>query len=336
MLRFQEMFARSVCCWSALQKGRTRVLWLAAGLLAAAVWPAGVAAETVAIPAPETPGAPVETALGDPDRWARLKTPKAGDARAIGSYVGGCVLGATSLPPDGRGYQVMRLSRGRFFGHPSLIVYLQKLARTVKRAGLGVLLIGDLSQARGGPTPTGHASHQSGLDVDIWYTYPRQALRRSMRLDERETLSAESVVDLERKQLTRQWSWRIAKVLKLAAADKRVERIFVNPVIKRELCTKIKRKSKRRWLRKLRPWRGHHDHFHVRLACPRGNADCVPQEPIEEGDGCDDLDWWFRPRPPAPASPPEAAEEAPPPTAVPVAPRKRLASLPGACVPLLD
>src|SRR5262249_51802528 len=48
------------------------------------------------------------------------------------------------------------------------------------------------------------------------------------------------------------------------------------------------------WLRKLRPWWGHDDHFHVRLRCPTGDAECQVQEPIPPGDGCGaDLAWWF-------------------------------------------
>ena len=38
----------------------------------------------------------------------------------------------------------------------------------------------------------------------------------------------------------------------------------------------------------------HDDHFHVRLRCPTGDAECQVQEPIPPGDGCGaDLAWWF-------------------------------------------
>ena len=46
---------------------------------------------------------------------------------------------------------------------------MQALADAATKQGLGVLSIGDLGQARGGPAPSGHVSHQSGLDVDIWF-----------------------------------------------------------------------------------------------------------------------------------------------------------------------
>jgi hypothetical protein len=35
------------------------------------------------------------------------------------------------------------------------------------------LYIGDISQPRGGPMTSGHASHQIGLDADIWMLPPR-------------------------------------------------------------------------------------------------------------------------------------------------------------------
>jgi hypothetical protein len=36
-------------------------------------------------------------------------------------------------------------------------------------------------------------------------------------------------------------------------------------------------------LRRLRPWAGHADHFHVRLECPPGMASCVGQVATTEG-----------------------------------------------------
>ena len=48
------------------------------------------------------------------------------------------------------------------------------------------------------------------------------------------------------------------------------------------------------WLRKLRPWYGHHQHFHIRLHCPEGSAECDPQGPLPKGLGCDNLAWFSR------------------------------------------
>jgi penicillin-insensitive murein endopeptidase len=65
----------------------------------------------------------------------------------------------------------MRTSRNRNWAHPALVSLIEKLASDAKQNdGWNGLLVGDLSQPRGGPMLTGHASHQIGLDADVWFT----------------------------------------------------------------------------------------------------------------------------------------------------------------------
>ena len=100
-----------------------------------------------------------------------MKTPSPLAARAIGFYAKGCLAGGKAIPVDGPTWQVMRLSRNRNWGHPRLISLVERLAVDVKaHDGWNGLLVGDISQPRGGPMLTGHASHQIGLDADIWLT----------------------------------------------------------------------------------------------------------------------------------------------------------------------
>lgn len=236
------------------------------------------------------------------NKWAMVTQPaKTGEAQSIGAYSAGCLRGAVSLPPNGTGYQLMRLSRGRFYGHPDLIQFIKRLGQTADARRLGSLLIGDLGQPRGGPTLTGHRSHQTGLDVDIWYLFSQEAATRSLRLDERETWSSPSVLAGKSDEINYiQWSLAHEKILETAARMPEVERIFVNPSVKRLLCT---RKTAHNWLRKIRPWWGHDDHFHVRLKCPDNNNHCRGQEPLPESDGCDNsLAWWFSAEAKAPVS----------------------------------
>lgn len=223
--------------------------------------------------------------------WPTFAVPAPGPARAIGDYAAGCLQGAHKLALDGPGYQVMRPSRQRTYGHPNLIDFIRGFGRRMRAERAGVLLIGDLSQPRGGRAASGHSSHQTGLDVDIWFKTPERALRGRLPSALRETLAAESVVDLASQSIVESEYTQVATVLRLAAADPRVERVFVHPVIKRSLCTSPA--DARAWLRKLRPWHGHDDHFHVRLACPAQGVDCQPQAPLPPGDGCDKLDFWF-------------------------------------------
>ncbi|WP_306305969.1 penicillin-insensitive murein endopeptidase [Methylomonas koyamae] len=228
--------------------------------------------------------------------WAAVSGPStdADGGQSIGTYNGGCIAGAATLPLQGPGYQVMRLSRKRYYGHPALIGFIQQLGLAAERERLGSLLVGDLGQPRGGPTPSGHRSHQTGLDVDIWFLLLQPAETRILSEAERETWNAPSVVDSRADAVDRrQWTAAHARILEAAARQPEVDRIFVNPSIKQELCNR-KSAGASDWLRKIRPWWKHDDHFHVRLKCPPHNGLCQAQEPLPAGDGCDaSLAWWF-------------------------------------------
>jgi penicillin-insensitive murein endopeptidase len=238
--------------------------------------------------------APQARADENENPWAKLKTVSQGPARALGGYSDGCLAGAAALPLEGPGFQIAQPARGRRYGHPQLIAAITDLAAAVHNARLRPLMIGDLSQPRGGPAPGGHASHQTGLDVDIWYWAPALTQLRSLNRDEREKLKPRPVVDSETNRFTATWSARIPKLLELAASDPRVARVFVHPAIKQRLCQETG--NHRGWLQKIRPWWGHNDHFHLRLSCPDDSPDCVPQADHSEGDGCSELAWWLDPK----------------------------------------
>lgn len=226
--------------------------------------------------------------------WRDVTKPTSDTAESIGFYRGGCLRGAKSLFADGPGYRVMRISRRKFYGHPRLIQFIEDLAKSVSKKKIGVLLIGDLGLPRGGPALTGHLSHQNGLDVDIWFTQLSD-LGHELSLDDRENLTAMSMLGTDGESLNiSRWTPKRVEILRLAAESPEVERIFVNPVIKRELCAKVKNRS---WLKKIRPWWAHDDHFHVRLKCTPTDKQCVVQEAIAEGEGCDKAfeDEWFSP-----------------------------------------
>lgn len=237
-------------------------------------------------------GMGVGVAVAAPNNpWPGLETPLVGPARAIGGYSAGCLAGAQKLALDGPGYQVMRPSRRRNFGHPALVDFITALGGKVQRELSSVLLVGDLSQPRGGRAARGHSSHQTGLDVDLWYWVPPRALKAPLSTRQRERIAARTVVDEEAGSMLPRHRKHVAHLLRLSAQDPRVVRIFVNPIIKRQLCGEVK--AERGFLHKLRPWYGHDDHFHVRLACPSESPDCEPQAAVDEGDGCDELGFWF-------------------------------------------
>ena len=223
--------------------------------------------------------------------FGRESTPAAGPPQAIGSYERGCLSGAIALPDDGPNWQVMRPSRNRAWGHPVLIAFLERLAQRLPgEAGWPGLLVGDIAQPRGGPMLTGHGSHQIGLDVDIWLTpMPNRRLSPA----ERDGISAKDVVAGNGRDVDpTAWTSQHRQLLESVAREPMVERVFVNPAIKRALCREGG--PQRAWMTKIRPWWGHNYHFHVRLSCPSGNPQCRKQAPPPPGDGCGkELDWWF-------------------------------------------
>lgn len=228
-------------------------------------------------------------------------------ARAIGYYSRGCLSGAKALPVDGPSWQAMRLSRNRNWGHPDLVKLLERFASEVqKQDGWPGLLVGDMSQPRGGPMLTGHSSHQIGLDADIWFT-PMPSRRLSKK--EREDLAATSMIDGPLKVDPTAFTNEHVKVVKRAASYGEVERILVHPAIKKALCEKAG--TDRAWLSKVRPYFGHFYHFHMRMACPKGSSNCRSQPLPANEDGCGkELDDWFArltrpPEPPAPGTKPQ-------------------------------
>lgn len=240
--------------------------------------------------------------------FGAMKAPSQQDPMPIGSYAKGCAAGLVQLPETGPSWQAMRLSRNRNYGQPVLVDFLQDLSRDAQKIGWAGLYIGDMSQPRGGPMTSGHASHQIGLDADIWMLPPK---RLDLTPTERENISSIPVRSADQRSVTENFTPRHAALLKAAASDKRVDRIFVAAAVKIEMCKTAKRADKK-WLQKIRPVAGHDTHFHVRLKCPKGAKLCETQTPsVSElsngGNGCDDtLMYWVSDaylNPPKPSKP---------------------------------
>ncbi|KEO54429.1 penicillin-insensitive murein endopeptidase [Thioclava pacifica] len=214
---------------------------------------------------------------------------------AIGFYSRGCAAGLQAMPESGPTWQAMRLSRNRNWGQPEMLSYLQDLSRfAASLPGWKGLYIGDISQPRGGPMTGGHASHQIGLDADIWMLPPK---RLDLSRSEREKISSISVRTADQRSVNGNWTPQHMALLRHAASDPRVDRIFVAAAAKIAMCNTAPR-GDRAWLQKIRPIYGHNTHFHVRLKCPPGARYCETQKPTvaqlsKGGDGCDDtLMWW--------------------------------------------
>lgn len=267
---------------------------------------------------PDDPATPAKELFGRKTQPAHMPS------RTIGFYSKGCLAGGAALPINGPTWQVMRLSRNRNWGHPKLVRFLERLSGLAPKTGWPGLLVGDMSQPRGGPMLTGHASHQVGLDGDIWLTpMPKRELTR----EEREEMSATMIVREDRLDVDQQiWTRAHVNLIKATAEDPQVNRMFVNAAIKKALCRDAG--GDRSWLHKVQPWWGHDFHFHVRLNCPSDSPDCKPQPQRPPEDGCGkELDHWFT-----------DAILHPRPSPVPPKPRPgpRMKDLPAACRQVLS
>ncbi len=286
-----------------------------------------------------TPFDPAGAAPNAKQLFSAKKLPAAMKPSVHGFYSKGCVQGAIGLPNYGPTWQAMRPKRNRRWGHPDLVKLIIKLSQDAKKLGWNGLLVGDMSQPRGGPV-SGHASHQLGLDADIWLT---PMPNRRLSIKERNNMSATSMLrysknkngkrfldqnNLNRKVFTR----KQFGLIKTTAEYKQVERVLVHPTIKRELC-KLE-KGDRRWLSKVRPYWGHYFHMHVRLSCPAGSPNCRPQAKPKNSDGCGaELRTWAKLLNPPPPKP--RKKGAPKPRKVKPKRELRLSDLPRACGPVL-
>lgn len=226
---------------------------------------------------------------GTPADWAGVTRPAGQEAQPIGEYSNGCISGAVSADLKNPYYQVIRQQNRRFYGHPLLVEYISDLAGRAHDSGLPILLIGDMAMPRGGRFIRGHASHQSGLDVDIWFRMVKSPLSKSGL----QTPWALTIVKDNFLETNSHYTRDTYTLIKLAATDDRVSRIFVHPAIKNQVCHDTP-ENDRAWVRKLRPWWGHTAHMHVRLECPAGALYCIKQPTVAEGDGCGaELESWL-------------------------------------------
>jgi penicillin-insensitive murein DD-endopeptidase len=281
-------------------------------VLAACGGPKSAPTESAADPAPV---APTRTSFAETAVVSRSDTtpakmlfghmglPSEGETQSLGSYARGCLAGAVALPETGPTWQAMRLSRNRRWGTPQLVAFIERLAaRQAREPGWTGIYIGDMSQPRGGPMLGGHASHQIGLDVDIWL---RNGDRMNRTTSERENIGAPDMATKNGAYANSLWSPGQMALVRNAAEDPEVARIFIAPGLKVQMCADAR--GDRTWLRKVRPWYEHREHIHVRLLCPKGMAGCVPQTPPPPGDGCAEAQKWvdniLHPPPPDPNAP---------------------------------
>lgn len=167
------------------------------------------------------------------------------------------------------------------FGLPELVDMLTRsAARVAKRHPGSVLNVGDLSK-RGGGDVDGHRSHESGRDADVGF-YLLKAGKpfvapRFAAIDE-----AGAAVGFPGVRFDDARNWSLVEAW-LTDPAANVLQVFVSNPVRKRLLDQAARAGassalKDRAAEVLRqPSRGlpHDNHFHVRIACPKGNGDCV-------------------------------------------------------------
>ena len=163
----------------------------------------------------------------------------------------------------------------------SLVKVIDRAAQRVERKYKGsVLGVGELSAKRGGDIHR-HRSHESGRDADLGFYLvnskgkplpPREFSRVDSEL---RASAAGGRFDLQR-------NWMLVSEL-LSDPAAHVTHIFVSEAIRAELLDYARKSGASSALRRraafalMQPTGSlpHDDHFHVRIACPKGDSRCV-------------------------------------------------------------
>jgi murein endopeptidase len=197
-------------------------------------------------PPPSSTPAPLPTATATPT--ATPTPPPAQPSRAAGLPWNGRLVDGRELPAAGTGYmtwdpilkRVGNRSRRRWGTGRLLATVRRVLADYAGRhPGAQPVLVGDLSRPRGGDFGPrfggiGHASHQNGLDADVYYPRLDGRLRRARRPDQVDRAAAQELVD--------------------AFVREGAEYVFVGPSLDLRGPSRI-----------VQPLINHDDHLHVRL-----------------------------------------------------------------------
>ena len=229
---------------------------------------------------PDDPKTPAKELFGRKTEPAKMA------ARSIGYYTHGCLAGGVALPINGPTWQVMRLSRNRNWGHPTMIKTLEHLAEESAVDRLARLPGRRHGAAARRPDdhralePSGRARCRRLADADAGPRADAPGARGDVgdqcRQRQMERRAAGRLVGRNTSRSTRCWR-----------RSRGVERVLANPAIKKALCRDVK--GDRSWLHKIRPVVGHNYHFHLRIVCPADSPDCKaqPVPPTDEGCGKD-------------------------------------------------
>ncbi len=207
---------------------------------------------------------------------------------AVGYYSSGSLKDGLSYEREAPFIHKLFKARNRLYSTDDFFEVVKLIDQVVQ--GLDTvgekIQIGDLSNLKGGKA-TGHASHQNGIEADFVYlTVNRRLQSPSATYWEEEFVNGNKLspnFDLPRN----------VQLFEFLANDIPTSRIFVDAVVKREVCHYVESKGIKgqariqNMLRRLRIEDLHKTHYHLRLFCPASDTSCKPQSEPPMGDGCD-------------------------------------------------
>ena len=198
----------------------------------------------------------------------------------------GCIAGAVPLPADGPGWQVMRPSRNRAWGHPTSSTSSSAWPRGQS------LTAGRASWSATWASRAAADAHRPRLAPD------RARRRRLAHADARPHAHARRARGTcLRPSPCRTGVWRSTRRFGRGQAALWSVVRRCSPRSSRPSSTRPSRGRcrgsgrDRGWLAKVRPWYGHDDHMHVRLRCPADEPLCRDQDPPPRGETAAAPSW---------------------------------------------
>ena len=204
--------------------------------------------------------------------------------KAIGSYDSGRLMSAEPLEGPGV-FHVLYPANGRQFG-TGMMISLIKNATSMMPQWFPhqSVLIGDIAQEHGGNI-NNHAAHQNGLDIDIPYIGEQGFQNILVNGHVKENFD-----------YSKTWQFlRLAHSQQLMLNGRQqsaLSMVFVARPIKIGFCRwakdndLLKNPEDADILRRLFPWPGHENHFHVRLKCSPHYPSCQNRPDPAPGTGC--------------------------------------------------
>jgi penicillin-insensitive murein endopeptidase len=214
-------------------------------------------------------------------------SPSVTSSEAVGYHSNGSLINGEDILSRSGNIHKLFLQRGRSFATRDMIDTIINIADEIssRYSNVEKLQVGDLSGENGGSAAPSHTSHQNGIDADIVYLTNSHDLQGQSNSYWTQYFVKSGAVSSD---FNKERNWELFKYIVRVA---KVNRILVDPVIKKAMCNYSSQVGERTThsevLRRLRPINEHHDHhFHLRLKCPEEDSRCISQSEPPSGSGC--------------------------------------------------